>query len=483
MAHKKTDPLKGRESDELTRQISRRYEHVKTYKAATVKKGKKAIPSAPRMRLSDTKPAYQMCEEVSQALRNEVVTGQKKLKSVFASRLWNFTCYDRYECQAKLPDLSNGCLYVPTDDHLVALMGKIGTPHPCAVADMFVNSFFSKDNCPKHEAITEVVSEGGALFKTCPGGFRTHNAGCAKVTPAKLTAGQQRMAFHGIDVYLVDGVLGLPKAWDNKLLQAANYDPEIAAKREHPVSKVAHVAYDPMVQLKFFVCGKKTNSIMTALQKQVDAVVEAHEGRAQCSVSAYNATKHPTGIKWASKLTEDNVTFINDARCSECNDNYAKLWEKYMPELRFRGGVLKKTEVPVLVCKGDGALLGASSLPWDEVQGSMIDERTLPGGSFKRFNSGKVLVKQLGHFFGLYNTFEGGCDGDGDFAEDTPPEAAPRFGCPVPGGAPTSCGKTGKLDPVNNFMDFGDDECTCTFTKDQKKRMRAKARKYIYHKG
>merc|ERR1719436_473481 len=104
----------------------------------------------------------------------------------------------------------------------------------------------------------------------------------------------------------------------------------------------------------------------------------------------------------------------------------------------------------------------------------------------ERYNLGKTLVHELGHYFGLYSTFQGGCASPtGDYVRDAPREAQPFFGCPAPDKSlkPKSCGRKWYPDPVHNFMDYTDDECMCTFSKDQKKRMRMKARKYIYSKS
>jgi len=81
------------------------------------------------------------------------------------------------------------------------------------------------------------------------------------------------------------------------------------------------------------------------------------------------------------------------------------------------------------------------------------------------------LTHEVGHWLGLYHTFENGCSAPGDSVDDTPFVAEPNFGCP---GSVDSCPNDGQgNDLVNNFMDYTDDKCMNAFTEEQFERMRA----------
>lgn len=124
------------------------------------------------------------------------------------------------------------------------------------------------------------------------------------------------------------------------------------------------------------------------------------------------------------------------------------------------------------------ANLGNSLLGWaylaqdaDEVgvlDGVVVHFRSLPGGDWGDYSLGDTSTHEVGHWFDLLHTFEGGCTGPGDLVDDTAPEASPAYECEVgrdtcPGGGP---------DPITNFMDYTVDTCMFEFTVGQGERMR-----------
>ncbi len=145
------------------------------------------------------------------------------------------------------------------------------------------------------------------------------------------------------------------------------------------------------------------------------------------------------------------------------------------------GNVPNGKYLNVWVCDMD-FYLGFATFPWryqekSKLHGVVLHYAALPQVEgyypYSEYNEGDSLMHEVGHFFGLYHTFQGGCDGK-DIVSDTPAEAEPAFGKPCLDSIPlNTCKSRAGVDPVRNYMDYTDDLCLDRFSPLQRVRMRA----------
>ena len=100
-------------------------------------------------------------------------------------------------------------------------------------------------------------------------------------------------------------------------------------------------------------------------------------------------------------------------------------------------------------------------------QGISIDYRCIAGGSY----GDDTATHEIGHYFGLYHTFQTNCSAPDDAVADTPRNHSDYLhGC---NSSQDSCPDDPGNDPVSNYMNYSSVGCTHNFTLGQKDRMDA----------
>jgi hypothetical protein len=217
--------------------------------------------------------------------------------------------------------------------------------------------------------------------------------------------------------------------------------------------------------------GDLTAAQVAAMERDLAAALARKGLSASRAAAAFPATTVPVYVHVITSGSQGKVTNSQiNRQISVLNAAYADSNISFRLTSTDRKGGADALNLYTANLSDD--LLGWSTFPSDyrgnpTMDGVVVLYSSLPGGSATNYNKGDTATHEVGHWVGLYHTFQGGCGGQGDHVSDTPAEKSPAFACPK---NRDTCSAPGK-DPIHNFMDYTYDTCMNTFTAGQITRM------------
>ena len=268
------------------------------------------------------------------------------------------------------------------------------------------------------------------------------------------------------DPRLLPGLPGLDSPTDCSLTRTvpdAAYDPSVGIYR---IPVVVHVIQ--RTDGRGNIPDARVRSQIDILNEDFRALAGSlGEPGVDTGIEFFLATEDPDGNPTTGITRSTNNTWFDDR---------GRYWETLAWDTN--------RYLNIYTNSASGFLGYVPNLPQGGIVGTPGDRVVVLHSAFGRdaplrpFDLGRTATHEVGHYLGLYHTFDGGCGSStscnttGDLICDTNGQQDPTFGCP---GSARSCSQPA---PFDNYMDYSDDRCMNKFTFEQALRMRCTLQNY-----